>query len=404
MSGCAASSACRKGAAVRKFPVHAVLAIALVVAPAGVWTLRGDVIRDRLSPQPAEATARPAAAGPRHVSILGSGDILVHPPTWRQARANAEAAGRAGYDFDPMFASIRPAVESADLSICHMEAPMGPGEPKDFPRFNAPTDLAAAVKTAGYDTCSTASNHALDQGEQGVYDNLDALDAAGLRHTGTFRSAAGARTPTIYHVNGVKIGHLSWAMHFNGLEPPAGKAWLANRIDVAAIRAAAATTRRAGAQIIVLSAHWGTEKVHTPDGEQLFWARQLIADPNIDLIIGHHSHVVQPFERVGDKWIAYGVGNTLARHDFPNDANREGVLARFTFTEQPNRRWIVTRAEAIPIWLSLRPTIRVLDLARTLERMPAIDRRRSIYTAAQDRITGYLNSRGATAAGLQVTH
>ncbi|MGS2617880.1 CapA family protein [Micromonospora sp. LZ34] len=378
------------------------LVTVLLLAPAGVWTWRGDLIRERLFPQPAAATAEAVASRPRQVSILGSGDILVHPPTWHQARAHAEAGGRAGYDFDPMFASIRPAVESADLAICHMEAPMGPGEPKDFPRFNAPTDLAGAVKAAGYDTCSTASNHALDQGEQGVYDNLDALDTAGLRHTGTFRSPAEHRRPTIYQVKGVNIGHLSWAMHFNGLEPPAGKAWLANRIDVAAIRAAAAATRKAGAQIIVLSAHWGTEKVHTPDGEQLFWAKQLIADPNIDLIIGHHAHVVQPFERFGDKWVAYGVGNTLARHDFPNDANREGILAKFTFTEQPRGRWVVTQVEAIPIWLSLKPTIRVLDLARILERMPAVDRRRALYTAAQDRITGYLDSRAAIAAGLQV--
>ncbi|SCL27750.1 poly-gamma-glutamate synthesis protein (capsule biosynthesis protein) [Micromonospora rhizosphaerae] len=387
----------------RAFPIRAVLVTALVVAPAGVWALPSDVLGERLSPQPSAAAARPAADAPRHVSILGSGDILVHPPTWRQARADAEAAGRPGYDFDPMFASIRPAVESADLSVCHMEAPMGPGEPKDFPRFKAPTDLAAAVKTAGYDTCSTASNHSLDQGEQGVYDNLNSLDAAGLRHTGTFRSPGEHDTPTIYQVNGVKIGHLSWSKDFNDLQPPAGKAWLANRIDIAAIRAAAATTRKAGAQIIVLSVHWGTEKMHSPDGDQLSWARQLIADPNIDLIIGHHAHVVQPFERVGDKWIAYGVGNTLARHDFPNDANRAGVLAKFTFTEQPNRRWVVTRAEAIPIWLSLKPTIRVVDLARTLEHLPAGDRRRGPYTAAEDRITGNLDGLGALKAGLRVT-
>ncbi|WP_231929454.1 CapA family protein [Micromonospora inositola] len=380
------------------------LVTALVMTPAGVRAQGGDVVRERLSPQPTAAGAQRAAGTPRQVSILGSGDILVHPPTWQQARADAKAAGHAGYDFDPIFASIRPGVESADLAICHLEAPMGPGEPKDFPRFKAPTDLAAAVKTAGYDTCSTASNHSLDQGEQGVYDNLDALDKAGLRHTGTFRSAAEQATPTIYEVNGVKIGHLSWAMHFNdGLAPPAGKAWLANRIDVAAIRTAAAATRKAGAQIVVLSAHWGTEMSHTPDAQQLSWARQLIADPNIDLIIGHHAHVVQPFERVGDKWIAYGVGNTLARHDFPKDANREGVLAKFTFTEQPNQRWVVTHAEAIPIWLSLKPTIRVLDLARTLQHMPAGDRRRGPYTAAEDQITGYLDSRGAIAAGLHVT-
>ncbi|MER7333979.1 MULTISPECIES: CapA family protein [unclassified Micromonospora] len=386
----------------RVFAVRVVLVTTLVAAPTEARVLPADDLPERLSAQTVAASAPGESDSPRHVSILGSGDILVHPPTWRQARAEAETAGRSGYDFNPIFASIRPAIESADLAICHMEAPMGPGEPKDFPRFRAPVDLATAVKTAGYDTCSTASNHAFDQGEQGVYDNLDALDAAGLRHTGTFRSAADHGTPTIYHVKGVTIGHLSSAMNFNGLEPPPGKPWLANRIDVPAIRAAAEATRKAGAEIIVLSAHWGTEKMHTPDGEQLSWAKQLIADPNIDLIIGHHSHVVQPFERVGDEWIAYGVGNTLARHDFPNDANREGVLAKFTFTQQPNQRWVVTRAEAIPIWLSLKPTIRVLDLARSLERMPAVDRRRAPYTAAQDRITGYLNGRGAIATGLHV--
>lgn len=381
--------------------LRVLLIAALVVSPLVVVAVRGDIIRDRMSTRTAVAGATPAPA--RQLTILGSGDILVHPPTWQQAAADAEAAGRPGYNFDPMFASIRPAVSSADLAICHMEAPMGPGEPEDFPRFNAPTDLAPAVRRAGYDTCSTASNHALDQGEQGVYDNLDALDAAGLYHTGTFRSAAERAKPMIYQVDGVKVGHLSWAMHFNGLEPPRGKEWLANRIDVPAIRAAAAATRKAGAEIIVLSAHWGTEKVHEPDGEQLFWSKQLIADPNIDLIIGHHTHVVQPFEKVGDKWIAYGVGNTLARHDFPNDANREGVLAEFTFTKQSTGKWKITRAGAVPIWLSLRPTIRILDISRTLEDMPDIDRRRAIYTKALDRITSYLGSRGALDDGLQIT-
>ncbi|MEV1329871.1 CapA family protein [Micromonospora costi] len=389
--------------------VRIILIVALVLSPGIVWALRGDVLKERLSPQPSPVGVGQAAApatpgGPRQITIAGSGDILVHPPTWQQGRADAEKEGRDGYDFNPMFADIRPVISAADLAICHMEAPMGPGSPQDFPRFRAPTDMAAAVKNAGYDVCSTSSNHALDQGEKGVYDNLDALDAAGLGHTGTFRSAAERARPTIYTVKGVKVGHLSYAMHFNGLKPPAGKEWLANRIDVNAIKAAAAATRRAGAQIIVLSAHWGTELVHEPSGEQLFWARQLIADPNIDLIIGHHAHVVQPFEKVGDKWIAYGVGNTLARHDFPIDANREGVIATFTFTEQPNHKWKVTQAQATPIWLSLKPTIRVVNLAAAIEPMPRLDRRRTAYTEAIERITGYVNSRGAAAAGLRIVH
>ncbi|MFC4020006.1 CapA family protein [Micromonospora sp. GCM10011542] len=386
----------------RPSAVRVVLVTALVVASAGGSSSPGGITTQRLSPRPPAAQAQPTPDPPRRVSILGSGDILVHPPTWRQARADREAAGGTGYDFNPIFAPIRPAVESADLAICHLEAPMGPGEPQDFPRFRAPTDLAAAIRTAGYDTCSTASNHSLDQGEQGVHDNLDALDAAGLRHTGTFRSAADQATPTIYEVNGVKVGHLSWTTHFNQIALPAGRTWLVNRIDVAAIRAAAARTRAAGAQIVVLSAHWGTEMSHEVNDLQSYWARQLIDDPNIDLIIGHHAHVVQPFERVGDKWIAYGVGNTLARHDFPRDDNREGVLAEFTFTEQPGGRWVATRAEAIPIWLSLKPDIRAVDLASALRGLPPGDRRRAPYTAALERIASDLDGRGAIAAGLRV--
>ena len=391
----------------RLSPIRYLLIAAMVVSPAVVWVAGGDSIKARLtgtpSPAPAVSTSGAGqAGGAPQISILGSGDILVHPPTWQQAHTDAVENSRSGYDFDPIFESIRPVVSSADLAICQLEAPMGPGPPADFPHFRAPTDLGPAIKKAGYDTCSTASNHALDQGEQGVYDSLDALDAAGLRHTGTARNQTEQATPVIYQVKGVKIGHLSYAMHFNGNKPPPGKAWIANRIDVAAIKKAAAATRKAGAQIIVLSAHWGTERVHTPDAEQQFWAKQLIADPNIDLIIGHHAHVVQPFQKINGKWIAYGVGNTLARHDFPVDANREGVIAKFTFTQQPDKRWVVTRVEAIPIWLSLKPTIRVLDIAAVLHRLPTADRRRDIYLGAQRRIVGYLDQRGAIRAGLIV--
>ena len=84
------------------------------------------------------------------------------------------------------------------------------------------------------------------------------------------------------------------------------------------------------------------------------------------------------------------------------NGNREGVLAKFTFAEGTDHRWRVIRAEATPIWLSLKPTIRVIDLARAVEDMPSLDRRRSLYGAALDRITSYLDGRGAIGDGLLV--
>lgn len=380
------------------------------------WTLAGAVVAlaatagityprlaDRFGADPT-ATVPAAAAAEQRITILGAGDILVHPPTWQQAAADAAAAGQPGsYVFDPLFDDVRATVSSADLALCHMEAPMGPGRPQDFPRFNAPTTLAAAVARTGFDGCSTASNHSLDQGPGGVAANLAALDAAGLKHTGTARTRAEAMRPTIYDVRGVKIGHLSYAYGLNpGTARPAGKQWMANVIDVPAILAAAARLKAAGAAIIVLSAHWGIERQHDINRQQLTAARALLASPNIDMIIGHHAHVVQPAEKINGKWVFYGVGNLVARHDFPIPDNKEGVLPRVTFTPTGDGHWQAVDAEAVPIWLSIEPRIVVNNITAAMTRMPAMDARRRKYAAAYDRIRGHLDRRGAIASGLQL--
>jgi Bacterial capsule synthesis protein PGA_cap len=53
----------------------------------------------------------------------------------------------------------------------------------------------------------------------------------------------------------------------------------------------------------------------------------------VDLVLDHHAHVVQPFERINGKWVAYGLGNHIAEQDLP--ATRDSVIARFTFTRGP---------------------------------------------------------------------
>ncbi len=339
------------------------------------------------------------------ITIAASGDIMVHPPTWQQARKDAQDEGMSGYDFDPMFGNIAPRIKTADLAICHMEIPMGRGEPKDFPHFSAPTEMAQTIKRAGYDACSTASNHALDMGESGLISTINALDAAGLGHTGTFRTQKEALTPTIYNVRGVKVGHLSWAMHFNedkGNRLPVGKPWMANKVSVPRILASAKATRAAGADIVILSLHAGTEGVHEPDLQQQRWANQLVMSPDIDLILGHHAHVVQPLQKINGKWVVFGMGNTLARHDFPNDANRQGIIAQFTFAKV-NGKWTVTHAEASPTWLSLKPKIKVVDLAHSVSQLPRLDRRRVDYERHYEDIRSYVFMRGADREGLVFT-
>jgi hypothetical protein len=358
-------------------------------------------------PQPV-ATAAPSPTGPtgpRELTVLGAGDILIHPPIWEQARTHA---GGDGFDFYPLFAGLTDAISAVDLAICHLETPLAPAEGPfhGWPRFSAPPQLLPALVEAGYDTCSTASNHTLDQGEEGVYRTIDSLEAAGLAWAGSARTAEEAATPTVIQVTTadgrpVTIGQLSYTFGFNGLLRPEGKEWIANLIDVEQILAEAGAARAAGAEIVILSMHWGQEYQVEPTASQLSQAEELIASDDIDLILGHHAHVVQPVERFGDKWVVYGMGNQLARHAEPIDAQREGAMVQATFTETDDG-WSVTQIEAIPTWVELTPEIRLVDLSAALASGELADQQRTTYQEAYARIVTSLNSRGADADGLVV--
>ncbi|HEX4727080.1 MAG TPA: CapA family protein [Jatrophihabitans sp.] len=337
--------------------------------------------------------------------MLGSGDVLIHPPLWQQAAADAQAEGHPGYDFSSIYRSIAADVRTADVATCELETPLAPptGPFSGWPDFNAPPQVLTALKADGYTSCTTASNHTLDQGYAGVARTLTELDAAGLRHTGSARSAAEAARPLIETTSsGVKVAQLAYAFGFNGIELPADQPWLANLTSVPTILAAAHRARLAGADIVVLSMHWGTEYQHQPTAEQRSQARALLASPDIDVILGDHVHVVQPFEQFNGKWVAYGMGNQISRHANPIDDSREGVMPRFTFTESGSHRWRVTRVEAIPTWMQLTPQLRLIDLPRALADPATTPAERTTYQNARSHIAAYLNALGATSHGLVI--
>ena len=338
------------------------------------------------------------------LTVVAAGDLLVHPPLTEQAAADARKAGRAGHDFTQVLAAVRTRVSAADLAICHMETPLAePSGPfTGYPIFSVPPQLADAAAWAGFDTCSTASNHSLDTGMEGVKRTLDNLDRVGLRHTGTARSADEAARPNVIDVSGVKVGHLSYTFSFNGIPLPEGKPWAANRINREAILAEARRAREHGAEIVILSMQWGTEYQNAPDVGQLGLARELLASPDIDLIIGHHVHVVQPFEKIGEKWVAYGLGNLTAR--FPDGSpenTQDSVIPEFTFTRTATGRWKVTQVTVLPAFMEYRPAARVVDLAAAANDDELSKARRDHYARIKKRIARYVDMRGAVADGLR---
>ena len=289
--------------------------------------------------------------------MAAGGDILIHPALTDQAVAD----GGGTPNFGPLLEGLRPAVK-ADLSICHLETPLSaPGAPTfGYPAFSAPPEVAKTLVDLGYDSCSTASNHTLDRDVQGVRITLDALDAAGLKHTGSARTPEEAATPLLLNANGVKVGQVAFTYGFNGIPLP--EPWVSNQTDPQRVIEAARAAKAAGAEVVVASLHWGAEYQHDPTEEQRAIAAAVLADPAVDLIIGTHVHAVQPIEKINGKWVVYGMGNEVAKHEEPRGYTEEGLIARFKFVQGP-QGWTVEQAQYRPTLVELGPPIRVVDLS-----------------------------------------
>lgn len=251
-----------------------------------------------------------AGAKPRDITIAVAGDLLVHDAIWEQASL---FGGAAGYDFAPIFRRVRPLIAGADLAVCHMETPLLPGPPTGYPVFSTPPALARAVRATGWDACTTASNHSLDQGERGIASTLRVLDANGIRHAGTARSAREAARPLILETaDGIRVALLSYTQVSNGQEQP--RPWLVNALgdDARPILREAARARRLGAQVVVVNIHWGEEYRHAPTATQLRVARALGRSRLVTAVVGQHAHVVQPIRWAGGGLVLYGEGNLIS--------------------------------------------------------------------------------------------
>jgi poly-gamma-glutamate capsule biosynthesis protein CapA/YwtB (metallophosphatase superfamily) len=295
-----------------------------------------------------------------------TGDILIHERLWETAAAHAK--GSARFDFRPQFAQVRPVIAGIDLAICHLETPLSPDDRdlSSYPVFETPSEVAEAIAWAGYEGCSTASNHSLDGGASGVAATLRWLDRSGLGHAGTARSWKEARNLTSYQVKGATVAHLSYSWGFNGFTPDHG--WRANRIVVARVEADAARARKAGADLVVVSLHWGAEYTHTPTPWQREVADLLTRGRDIDLVVGHHAHVVQPLHREHGTWVAYGLGNLLSgmTSSLGTPAVEDGVIL-LVKAERRHRGWRVSDVSFVPTWVEY-GTWRILPITRTLAR------------------------------------
>ena len=306
----------------------------------------------------------------RTISIVSSGDILLHERLWAQAKADGTDGN---LDFYLQLADLEPVISSADLALCHLETPLAELgiDYQGYPTFNAPPQITEAIIKLGFDMCGTASNHSLDQGFTGLTRTIETLKAAGIPFTGTANSAEAASQPLVMDVqtaNGVvKVGILSYTYGFNGFERDADKLWSANLIDPVTIIAEAKLARSQGAEIVIAKLHWGNEYTDKPNDFQTSVAQELADSGQIDLIDGSHSHSVQPITQIGNTWNAYSHGNFVAAHREPTTIKSEGLVSRWEFVESASGGFKLSCVKEVPTLIRDDRPVRVIDVNKALQ-------------------------------------
>ncbi len=318
----------------------------------------------------------------RRFRLAATGDILPHTPVMRSAAANA---GGDGFDFGPMFADIEPIISSVDLALCHLETPLSADNSalSSYPIFFSPREVVDAVVAAGYDGCSTASNHSFDKRTAGVLSTLSVIDDAGIGRAGTTDEEV---EPAwwMYDVGGVAVAHLSYTYGLNGFRLPPDQPWLVNLIDEERIVTDAEAVRALGAEFVIVSLHWGNEYQPQPTGIQRELAGTLLSSPHVDLIIGHHAHVVQAVEMINGKYVLYGLGN-LVSNQFFSDRTQDGVIAILDVVEGADGL-AVAGVEFVPTIVE-RATYRIVPIPQEAAATPG-DRS---LAASWDRTAGALS-------------
>jgi poly-gamma-glutamate synthesis protein (capsule biosynthesis protein) len=285
---------------------------------------------------------------PVRLTVAASGDLLIHTPVAQRALA---LGGGRRYAFAPLFAPVRRPLARADLALCHVETPLVPGPVQGYPVFRTPPDLARSIRRVGWDACSTASNHSLDAGQHGIATTLRALRSAGVKATGTARSARARRRTTMLRAKGVRVAFLSYTAVSNGQAVP--HPWSVNWASPRLILRDARRARRRGARIVIVNVHWGTEYVSAVTARQRALARRLTRSRAIDAIVGQHAHVVQPIRRVRGKPVVFGEGNLISNQTAGccPVASQDGLIALIDFVLRPGRQARARRIRYIPTWV-----------------------------------------------------
>ncbi len=292
---------------------------------------------------------------PINIDILAVGDIMFHMP---QINSGQIAIGQ--YDFKPIFRHVKEYIQDADLALANYETVTLSSRPySGFPRFNSPHETIESLEYAGFDVLSTANNHSLDQGKEGIISTIEAIKANGMNYAGT--NLDKGMEPLVMDVEGIRIGILSYTYGLNGLDSLLNAeelSYMVNLIDEEKIKEDIEELKNNDVDLILSYIHWGHEYHHQPSDYQLKLGRDMV-HWGINIVFGSHPHVVQKSEIIEidgrDNFIIYSMGNFLSNQrevTMGNPYTEDGVMVKLAIEKDlEENETIIKDVEYIPTWV-----------------------------------------------------
>lgn len=273
---------------------------------------------------PAETETEDPIPAELRISFRGFGDNLIYASTYNQSKKSDGT-----YDFKPKYEGVKDLIESADIAYINQETPMCGAKYgySSYPHFNTPNEMGTDLVELGFDVIGFANNHMTDMAKKdsnSVADMIDFTDTLDALIIGLYRDFEDFERIRVYEYEDVRIAFLAYTYGTN---------WFANESEPERVTGAyipvydeekitrQVTRAKEIADIVIVTIHWGKEYKFAPNSEQRSYA-QLMADLGVDVIIGHHPHVVQNIE-----WLTGAEGNrTLCYFSLGNSLNAQDEL------------------------------------------------------------------------------
>lgn len=278
------------------------------------------------------------------VNLIAVGDNLIHTTIIKAGKQND-----GSYNYDSLYANIQEELASADIKIINQET-MLVSDAKNYtgyPTFGSPYAIGDAIRNAGFNVVTHATNHSYDKRETGIMDTTNYWKQyPEVLVTGVYQSQEDYDTITIGEFNHIKVAFLNYTYGLNGFVLPSDKQYYVNTLyDENKI---ISDLQRANelADIVVVLPHWGNEYVYKPSEQQRRLA-QLFVDNGADLIIGTHPHVLQPLEYISKPDGSqvpcfYSLGNfTSSQTETPRML---GGMAKVTITKTEGENTVIETA------------------------------------------------------------